>query len=160
MITALLVFYFALAYSQECIDNNEIDFTFYCRSGSDDWIVSVNYPNGIWATAMSNPSIYWIAIPGSDYIWQNLDCSYCSITVTKSFFLIAPATNVYLYFVCDDRAKATINNLNLCEVTYGLMSTCDMTSATKVGLNELKIVAENDGGPGGLTYKLEVKIKL
>ncbi|OMJ77416.1 hypothetical protein SteCoe_23018 [Stentor coeruleus] len=160
MIAALLFFYLPLAYSQECFDINEVDFTFYCRSGSDDWIVSSDYPNGLWATVISNPNLVWAVIPESDFIWKNPTYGACNITVTKSFFLIASATSVNLYLVCDDYATATINDLNSCKATYGSVSICDMTSAIKTGLNELKIEAQNTGGNGGLSYKLEVNIRL
>lgn len=69
------------------------------------------------------------------------------------------ASEVYLYLVGDDYVTATVNNQNACYATWNVFLKCDMTSATKTGLNELKIEVENYGGPGFITYRLEVMIR-
>lgn len=136
--------------------NRKFDFTFYCANGSDDWIVSPNYPNGTPATIKAN----YDGIPGSQLIWDNFACKYCQITVIKSSFLIATASEAIFYMTSDDDATATINNQKSCSTIYGVHKTCSMTEATKTGLNKLKIVVKNYGGPGVLGYMLEVKITI
>lgn len=158
MKNVLLLPLILLSYSESCNTPNKVDFTLYVVSSTYDWLVSDNYPYGTWAPITGNIG-GWVSMPDAPFIWDKSGC-VCTITITKSFYLIIMPSKVNLYVIVDDVATATINGKNSCSVTWNNIKLCDMTSAVKVGLNEIKIVATNYIGPAGLAYKLEVKSKL
>lgn len=127
----------------------------YCASGAEDVIVSERYPNGTPATVLFHCS----EIPGSQWIWGNPTCKYCQITVTKSFFLVAPTSEAILYMMSDDDSTAKINNQKACSTVVGVLVTCNTTPYTTIGLNEPKIEAKNYPLSAALAYKLVVKLK-
>ncbi|OMJ77417.1 hypothetical protein SteCoe_23019 [Stentor coeruleus] len=158
MISVFLVLLITLFYSQSCFSPTQIDFTSYVTSGTYDWLVSDNYPYGTWASLTSNTEGL-ISIPEAPFIWDSSDC-VCTITITRPFFLPVIPSKVDLYILVDDYAIVNINGKCSYYVPGGITVLFDMTSYAQLGLNELKIVATNLYGPGGLAYKLIAFSKL
>lgn len=160
MVTTLFFSFYTLAYSYDCVDSSQVDFTYYCFGGTDDWIVSSNFPNGASAIIIPNLPAYSEFVIGSGYIWDSTLCAFCNITTTKSFFVAASVTQVNLDLFGDNHATAYISNIISCKASYPPISKCDITGAIKLGINELKIEAQNDSGYGALAYKLEIRLPL
>ncbi|OMJ66069.1 hypothetical protein SteCoe_37222 [Stentor coeruleus] len=160
MIIAFFVQLITLSYSQSCASSSQMDFTFYFVSGTDDWLVSPYHPSGTWAPIVINPGV-WISMPDAPSIWDSSGCACIEImTITRSFFLPIVPSQVNLYVIVDDYGTATVNGKGSCSMIFNINTLCDMTSSVLLGLNELKIVVTNSGGPGGLSYKLEAYLKV
>lgn len=99
MIVLFLFCFQFLSYSQVCIEEETLDFTFYIESGNDDWMVSKKYPNetpGVVVGSLGNLSI----------ILDDASlCDYYYATITKSFYLLAPASKARLYVKFDEQGS-------------------------------------------------------
>ncbi|OMJ72326.1 hypothetical protein SteCoe_29244 [Stentor coeruleus] len=145
--------------SYSCISENVIDFKFYITSGTSDWVVSSQYPNGVYASVVSGPTSI---LPETSWIWENPVIFMRSITITRYFFVAGKPKSAILISKIDDTGSAKLNGGTSCSIPgFGVFYTCDLTSSCIVGLNKLEIIGTDTGaGLVGVMYKLTVISKL
>ena len=63
---------------------------------------------------------------------------------------------------CDNSVQVYVNGIKVgCSgAGYGSVTSCNILSILKSGLNVVLFAALNEGGPGGLVFKITTKAKL
>lgn len=162
MISLLLVLLLSAKLSYSCSSLSTFDFKFYITSGTNDWVVSTQYPNGVYAsvvTAVSNA----VTIPAeTSWIWESPSIFYTTITITRYFFVFGIPYSAILIGAIDDTGLARINGGTSCSISgFTSIYTCDFTSSILPGLNKLEVIATDTGAVKlSVMYKLTIVSKM
>ncbi|OMJ70193.1 hypothetical protein SteCoe_31902 [Stentor coeruleus] len=148
--------------ADSCTSLSNINFKFYVTSGTNDWVVSEQYPNGAYASVVSAVSWAVVIPPETSWIWESPVIFVKTITVTRYFFVPGKLISVSFIGATDDYSTVKINGGTSCSIpNFDKYYSCDFTSSVIPGLNKLEIIGV-DLGPAGanIMYKLTIVSKI
>lgn len=159
MIIVITRFLLLVRISCFCIDKSIVNFQFYITSGNNDWIVSSQYPSGVYASVVTGPGV---AIPPeASWIWETPVIEGRTLTITRYFFIVGIPKSVLLESRIDNYGLAKLNGGTACSIPdYLNLYTCDFTFSSISGLNKLEYIATDFGGISAVMYKLTIISKL
>lgn len=159
----LTVLFISLIQSLACMDISNFKYDFYITSGTNDWVVSSQYPSGVYSSITSADNSAISSLPEASWIWENPRVSSTTIVITKQFFTIGKPYSAIFQGAIDDSGSVRLNGGTLCVIGgFTTLYVCDFSSDIKSGMNVLEITADDYsfGGFASVKYKLKVKTNL
>jgi hypothetical protein len=95
--------------SSSCITTSIMNFKFYVTSGTNDWVVSEQYPNGAYAVVVPALASSTPNPPEASWVWESPYIEHNTITIIRYFFVLGNPISATFIGAINDNGLVLVN---------------------------------------------------